>query len=290
MIAQVRIENYKCFRRVTAPLAPLTVLIGENNSGKSTFLEALSRLLNARRFDASTSFAFQQRAGDAVVEVMSGSVPHQISGIALPVGGPPMRSKGVRDVPGSLPLSPVSVPSFLDSLLRRDRERFDQVVAAMRGAIPGLQDLQIEVPQPDSRSIVLRMEGGWEVPADTLSAGTRMMMFFIALAWHPQPPNLVLIEEPENGLHPGRLKEVMEILHDLTKKKHSPAEVQVVMSTHSPYLLDLVDPDIDQILVFRRESDGSCQAKPLDKDKIRVFLDDFGLGEVWTNEGEAGIT
>lgn len=125
--------------------------------------------------------------------------------------------------------------------------------------------------------------------ADQGSAGVRLMLFFLGLAWHPEPPELVLLEEPENGLHPKRLAEVMGLLRGLTEGVHAQRRTQVVLTTHSPYLLDCVDPVRDGILVFQRDGEGRCSAAPLDPARISAFLDDFGLGEIWSNEGEQGL-
>lgn len=44
MITKLHIENFKCLRDVTVELQPLTVLIGKNDTGKTSFLEALGML------------------------------------------------------------------------------------------------------------------------------------------------------------------------------------------------------------------------------------------------------
>ena len=80
----------------------------------------------------------------------------------------------------------------------------------------------------------------------------------------------------------------MSLLRDITQAKHG-QPAQVVVSTHSPYLLDLVDMAKDQVLVFRRQEDGSCTAEPADAERLKVFLDEFMLGEVWYNQGEEGL-
>ncbi|MEZ4241329.1 MAG: ATP-binding protein [Myxococcota bacterium] len=126
-------------------------------------------------------------------------------------------------------------------------------------------------------------------PADEGSAGVKLLIYFIVLAWLAEPPGLILVEEPETGLHPQRLAEVMGLLRGLTEGRHAPQPVQVVLTTHSPYLLDSVDPATDQVLVFSRRPDGSCTAAPLDAASLAPFLRDFGLGELWTNEGEARL-
>ena len=127
------------------------------------------------------------------------------------------------------------------------------------------------------------------MPADRASAGVRLLLFFVALAYHPSPPKLILLEEPETGVHPTRLSEIMGLLRDITKGKHGGHASQIILTTHSPYLLDSANLEADQILVFRREEDGSRTATPADAERLRTFLDEFLLGEVWFNQGEEGL-
>jgi hypothetical protein len=54
-------------------------------------------------------------------------------------------------------------------------------------------------------------------------------------------------------------------------------------------LLDHVDLETDQVLVFSREADGSRTARPVDAERMKTFLDEFMLGEVWFNQSEEGL-
>lgn len=55
MITHLRIENFKCLRDVSADLRPLTALVGGNDAGKSSILEAILALSKATRSPLSTS-------------------------------------------------------------------------------------------------------------------------------------------------------------------------------------------------------------------------------------------
>ena len=116
-----------------------------------------------------------------------------------------------------------------------------------------------------------------------------MLFFFVALAHHPNPPDVALIEEPENGVHPKRLKDIVELFRSLTEGRLSGRQVQILMTTHSPYLLDHIKPPEDQVIVFRGESDGRRSAHEADEKRLKAFLDEFMLGEVWFNQGEEGL-
>ena len=202
-----------------------------------------------------------------------------------------MQSPGYPDEKGPPQMQPhvELTPALLDYLLRRDRTRFFSLVNTLRSLVPGLEEIEIATPDPNSRRLDLVIEDGLRIPAGNSSAGVRLLIFFVALAYHPTPPRLILIEEPENGVHPKRLKDVIGLLREITRGQHGGHAAQVVLTTHSPHLLDYVDLEQDQVLVFRRNDDGSRTAEPADAERLKNFLDEFMLGEVWYNEGEAGL-
>ncbi|HEY4183430.1 MAG TPA: ATP-binding protein [Polyangia bacterium] len=177
----------------------------------------------------------------------------------------------------------------LDFFLRNDRKRFDQIEEAVRNHVSGVESVNIPTPgNANQRSIDLVIDGGLRIPAENASAGVRLMLFFITLAYHPTPPKLILFEEPENGVHPYRLADIMHLLREITEGKHGSA-AQIVLTTHSPYLLDNVDPRTDQILIFKRRADGARVVQPADSERLKAFLDEFKMGEVWFNQGEDGL-
>ena len=314
MLRAVRIENFRCLQRVDVPLRPLTVLIGPNDSGKSAFLAALRWFVDGFGLRPEDFWRCQKNLLMMVhteTSGMSGGFTSQGNVIAmigsgepmrttlrpagfyqLPSQGVPMRSSGITDRPGKPPplgQDGSNLPAFLDYLLRRDRDRFFQILAALRELVRGIEDVRISTPEPSERRVELVIENGLEIPAEDASTGVRLMLFFIALAYHPSPPKLILIEEPENGVHPKRLVDVVRLLREISQGRHGIHAAQVVLSTHSPYLMDKIDPKQDQVLVFRRNEDGSRTAEPVDEARLKTFMDEFMLGEVWFNQGEEGL-
>jgi hypothetical protein len=209
----------------------------------------------------------------------------------LPFQGVSMRSPGNADDAG-LPMIAQNgsyVPSLFDYLLRQDRGRFDAATEALKGLIPGLSAINVGTPQPEERRLDLVLDEGLRLPADRASTGVRMLLAFVALAHHPMPPRVILLEEPENGVHPKRLEEIVRLLREITEGKHGAHASQVILTTHSPYLLDYVSLETDQVLVFRRNPDGSRTAEPADPERLQIFRDEFQLGEIWYNQGEEGM-
>lgn len=109
------------------------------------------------------------------------------------------------------------------------------------------------------------------------SNGTlRVAGILTALLQRPRP-SLVAIEEPELTVHPGALELIFDYVQQATRSS------QVVLTTHSPELLDLLDIDSARV-VQRRE--GATQVSRLDagqRDLVRKGL--LSLGEVLRTEG-----
>jgi len=306
MLSEIAITGFRCFPRAKAELRPLTVLLGQNDTGKSAFLAAIQHLCEARapqaedhwRHDRSLHPSIEGMTERGHISLAGGG--DQAAGrasvtplalYALPTGGPSLVGLGRSDDVGPPALDTLGeeVPAFLDYLVRRDRPRFEAFVASMVQRVAGLEDVKVGHPDAAHRRVDLQIDRGLVLGPDQVSVGVRLLLFFVALSYHPTPPRVVLVEEPENGVHPRRLADLVNLLRDLTRGVHNTHPAQVILTTHSPYLLDEVDPDEAQILVFRRNDDGSRTPEPVDRERLKTFLDEFMLGEVWYNQGEEGL-
>jgi len=221
MLDRITIENFRCFKSVDVPLRPLTVLIGTNDSGKSSFLQALACLASGPQKSVSpTDFWMLDQTFLASITGYSGGAETHIFEAGrratrskqflaalfdTPSAGPSMASPHLRDTAASPQLAADGqwVPALIDHLLRTDRTRFFDYVKMACRHVPGVEDVQIRVPDPGQLRVDLKLDNGLEIPADQASVGVRLMLFYLALAHHPQPPALVLIEEPERGVHPS---------------------------------------------------------------------------------------
>ena len=99
-------------------------------------------------------------------------------------------------------------------------------------------------------------------------------MCLVTLLMQPEDrlPDLMIVDEPELGLHPYALN----IIASLFKKASH--HTQVLISTQSSSFLDNFDPE--DVIVVNREGRESQFTRP-DPDKLREWLDEYSLGEVW---------
>ena len=116
------------------------------------------------------------------------------------------------------------------------------------------------------------------------------MLGFLALAHLPDPPTLLLIEEPENGIYPKRLGEVIQMLKQMVSRTEGVRFPQIIMTTHSPYVLSFFEPE--EVTFLSRDPkkpEAGVRARPLrDAPNIRERLGGgaFYLGELWYNLSE----
>ena len=135
----------------------------------------------------------------------------------------------------------------------------------------------------EGKGIFVRFEGhDKDIPAAHLSEGVLLILAYLAILFSPEPPRLLLVEEPENGIHPERLKEVIGLLRELIREQ---THTQVVITSHSPYVVSLFEPE--EVTLCRKKDAGEVEVRRLSESKyVREQIDVFNLGEIWTGEGD----
>ena len=125
--------------------------------------------------------------------------------------------------------------------------------------------------------------------ADELSEGTLYFLTLLCIIHQPNPPKLLLLEEPEKGIHPRRIEEVINFIFGLAEEK----DIQVIMTTHSPIVVDMFKDMPESVFVFDKDEEGATHVKNLQKDIIepetaeseRLGIDPpqylNGLGQAW---------
>ena len=92
-------------------------------------------------------------------------------------------------------------------------------------------------------------------------------------------PSVILVDEPELGLHPFAITMFASIL------KQAAVETQVIVATQSPQLLDHFEPE--DVLVIN-QVDGRSKFERLDSELLNSWLEDYSLGQLWEKNEIAG--
>ena len=142
------------------------------------------------------------------------------------------------------------------------------------------------------KGIHFEVQSGRTIRAQQASGGAILFLGFLAIAHLPEPPSLLLIEEPENGVYPKRLGEVIKILKQMVKREDGRHFPQIILTTHSPFVLSFFEPEEVTFLSRPRDQpDGPVRARPLrDAPNIRERMgSEFYLGELWYNLSEEDL-
>lgn len=111
---------------------------------------------------------------------------------------------------------------------------------------------------------------------DMLSDGYVRMLLLSSILLHPKPQSLIVIDEPELGLHPQWMKPLMELIWRAAEK------TQVIIATHSPDLLDHLDADeAGHVIVAEQDELGLAQFNTLDPEALAAWLKDYTLGDLY---------
>ena len=123
--------------------------------------------------------------------------------------------------------------AHLNTLKVLNPRQFNAIEKGLHILLPDVEGIQVDVSSLGEVELSLQ-EKGVPIPARVLSEGTLRMLGLLALTGAEEPPSLVGFEEPENGVHPGRIDLIAEFL----KTRLFLKSTQYIVTTHSPRLLD----------------------------------------------------
>jgi predicted ATPase len=112
-----------------------------------------------------------------------------------------------------------------------------------------------------------------------LSEGTRRITAILALLMRDPLPSLLCIEEVENGLDPWSVRVVLRHLQSAADRG-----VQVILTTHSPWLLD--DVPMESILQVRRVDGDTRYERFIDRPEIMAYDPSVPAGTRYVDEAE----
>jgi predicted ATPase len=204
--------------------------------------------------------------------------------IAQPV---PVSKNGLRSDGGGL-------AAVLDDLKDNHQERWNALLAEMREWLPEYDHIHFNKPQEGQKEIVLRTKTGrHEIPAKELSQGTLVALALLTLAYLPEPPSVVGLEEIDRGLHPRLLRHLQDALYRLSYpescgEKRPP--IQVIATTHSPYLLDLYRDHPEEVVLAQKKGLEVEMQRLSDIEHFQEILGDAPLSEVWYSGILGGVS
>lgn len=130
----------------------------------------------------------------------------------------------------------------------------------------------------------LKVNGHDLVEAESLSQGTLYLLAMLVLVFSPAPPAVLCLEEADRGVHPRALREVRDALYRLSYPHDAGLArdpVQVITTTHSPYLLDQFREHPEEVILASKQGRAATFERLSDRADIMELMKEAHLGDLW---------
>jgi predicted ATPase len=182
-----------------------------------------------------------------------------------------------------------NLASFLYMLQQTKPHHFDRILRTIQLVVPYLHKLILEPSLLNPQKISLRWSdkaGEYEFSPHQLSDGSLRAMAIITALLQPEEllPSVIIMDEPELGLHPSAIGIIASLVREVSSKR------QVIIATQSPGFLAHFSPE-EVIVVERREDNrgfGESTCKRLSKEDLSAWLEEFNLGELYERNVTGG--
>jgi predicted ATPase len=173
-----------------------------------------------------------------------------------------------------------NLANYLQYIERERKPQFKQMLKRLGKKIPGLERIEYEKTVESNLVLKFFAKGFEDKPffQRAMSDGTLKLLAYLLLMEDPDPASLVGIEEPENGLHHQLLSALACELKEYAQQESGP---QVLLTTHSPNLVDGLSPD--EVWILEKNKIGfSTLTRAADIQGVQALYDeDIPMGSLW---------
>ncbi|NWJ98199.1 MAG: AAA family ATPase [Chloroflexi bacterium] len=147
-----------------------------------------------------------------------------------------------------------NLPSTLARMEAQDSTILADVSRELANLVPGILKIEVEKDQARNQYVIkAKTQDGRTFSSRVLSDGTLRMLALVTLKNDPQHRGVLCFEEPENGVHPFRLKNMALLLSELATDFSDPEQTeeplrQLLVNTHSPAFIS--QPEVVKALLF----------------------------------------
>lgn len=352
MIKKIELKDFKTHGLTQLDVGRLTLLVGPNNSGKTSCLEAVLLLCqvgsssakkvlegendpgvlsrNRQRafaigfqgrflskpfvisldrtrttqeysysvfYDGKQRDPFQTVSGDVVyslLEALRRTIHLKLSPRRLAA-----RSYS-EDIPPRVGDVGEGLASALAYLMTYEPDRFHILMDLVQSVLPNVKAIRIQparvklssrslsaagdtAPLVVGHEMVLDIDEAREIPAHAVSDGTLLAIGLLTILAGSSCPDLVLVDDIERGLHPQAQRRLIDVLKEILEER---PELQIILTTHSPYVVDKLDAS--DVWVLAADPAGDTTARRLaDHADAEKALKVLMAGELPDAEGES---
>jgi len=172
----------------------------------------------------------------------------------------------------------IGLASIYDALINKNINGFLTIREKTKELFPtissiNMNNIYVNNKKDMAKTLELELTNGTKVSSQFISEGVLYYLAFAALQYL-EPASILLVEEPENGLHPSRIKDIMKVLREISKT------TQVLIATHSPLVINELKED-EVSVVWRDDEEGTKVIPIKDTKNFKERSKVYALGELW---------
>ena len=167
---------------------------------------------------------------------------------------------------------------FLNRLRKRPSTKA-QLIEHVADIYEGVTDFDFDII--GSTMQVYFTERDYTIPASRLSDGSLRYLCLLAILLDPEPPEFIAIEEPELGIHPDLMPQIVDLLVDASSR------TQLVVTTHNDTIVDALNERPETVVVCEKH-EGQTEFKRLERADLKHWIEKYRLGELWTKGAIGG--
>ncbi len=172
-----------------------------------------------------------------------------------------------------------NLAEYVLSIRDANPDVFEGIIETIKYILPYVSDIQPTITQELENRVYMQLsEQDFKLPGWLLSTGTLKVLALLSVFRNPNPAPLIAIEEIENGLDPRTINLIINEIREFIKDKKS----QVIITTHSPYLLDLLH--LSQVVFVERKNGNVVFNRPYDFKELRNWSKEYTPGEMYRKD------
>ena len=192
-----------------------------------------------------------------------------------------IRNKGYIEDNRLLRSDASNLAAFLYAMQNNDKTNkyYQRIVRHIQQIMPQFGDFSLKPSRINENYIMLNwQEKGYDYlfGSHQISDGALRFMAIATLLLQPPEtlPAVIILDEPELGLHPSAISVLAGMARTATRN------CQLIMASQSPRLVDEFEPE-NIVIVERNNSDRCTEFKSLDREKLTEWLDRYSMSELW---------
>lgn len=251
---------------------PWQLSLGFDATGKTESLDAKFDGQLMSPDTAENRFGLQLLFGEAVL--------HHLDPAKIAAGATPAASLAQVSADGG------NTAAVLASLKLADDDVFTRIEDALRQIVAGVERIRVRRVTTSAgeirEQISLDLRGAAGLPARVISAGTLVTIALLTSVCGASGRRLVLLDDIDHALHPAAQ---LALVRQLKRLLELHPHVQIVATTHSPYILDELDPS--DVHAFALRDDGTVASKRLsDHPEAERMKGALTTGQLWSLDPE----